>query len=141
MRPRVPGGLGGGPGAGDLDRYLAGELLDLGGLVEKPLLGHGQQDDDCGDDRPGDVGDGADRAVGAEVGDPPAAAVQGDPEDEQAELVVLAGQAGQDGTRTLALAPALGEAEESSSEQVGGEVLVGDRDLAGLPSFPAPVQV
>jgi hypothetical protein len=35
----------------------------------------------------------------------------------------------------------LGKAEEASSEQVRGEVLLGDRDLAGLPSFPEPVQV
>jgi hypothetical protein len=55
--------------------------------------------------------------------------------------VVFARYAGEDGERTLALAPALGQAEESSSEQVGGEVLLGDRDLAGLPSFPEPVQV
>ena len=89
----------------------------------------------------GDVGDGADRAVGAEVGDPPAAAAQGDPEGQQAELVVLAWQAGEDGARTLALAPALGKAEEASSEQVGGEVLLGDRRLAGLPPLPQPVQV
>jgi hypothetical protein len=41
----------------------------------------------------------------------------------------------------LALAPALGKAEEACSEQVGGEVLLGDRDLAGLPSFSEPVQV
>jgi hypothetical protein len=35
----------------------------------------------------------------------------------------------------------LGQAKEASSEQVGGEMLLGDRDLAGLPSFPEPVQV
>ena len=55
--------------------------------------------------------------------------------------MVLARQAGEDGGRTLALAPALGEAEEASSEQVGGEVLLGDRRLAGRPPFPEPVQV
>ena len=43
--------------------------------------------------------------------------------------------------RTLALAPALGQAEEAASEQVGGEVLLGDRRLAGLPPVPQPVQV
>ena len=95
----------------------------------------------AGSEGPGDVGDGADGAVGAEVGDPPAAAAQGDPEGQQAEFVVFAWQAGEDGARTLALTPALGEAEEASSEQVGGEMLLGDRDLAGLPSLPEPVQV
>ena len=74
----------------------------------------------------GDVGDGADGAVGAEVGDPPAAAAQGDPKGQQAEFVVFAWQAGEDGARTLALAPALGQAQQASSEQVGGEVLLGD---------------
>src|SRR5215208_7297966 len=104
MRPRVPRDLGGGAPAGNHDLDLLGELLDLARLIEKPLLGHAQEDDDRGDDRPGDVGDGADRAVGAEIGDPPAAAVQGDPERQQAELMLLAGYAGQDGARTLALA-------------------------------------
>ena len=55
--------------------------------------------------------------------------------------MLFARHAGEDGARTLALAPALGQAEEASSEQVGGEVLLGDRDLAGLPPFPEPVQV
>ena len=55
--------------------------------------------------------------------------------------MVFARYAGEDGERDLGLAPALGQAEESSSEQVGGEVLLGDRDLAGLPSSPEPVQV
>jgi hypothetical protein len=55
--------------------------------------------------------------------------------------VVFARQAGEHGTRALALAPALGETEEASSEQVGGEVLVGDRDLADLPSLSDSVEV
>ena len=55
--------------------------------------------------------------------------------------MVFTWQAGEDGARTLALAPALGKAQEASSEQVGGEVLLRDRDLACLPSLPEPVQV
>ena len=100
LRPRPPGDLVGCAPACDHDLDLLGELLDLARLVEKPLLGHAQEDDDRGDDRAGDVGDGADRAVGAEVGDPPAAAVQGDPEHQQAELMLLSGYAGQDGELT-----------------------------------------
>jgi hypothetical protein len=125
----------------DHDLDLLGELLDLVRMIEKPLLRHAQQDDDRGDDRPGDVGDGADRAVGPEVGDSPAPAVQGDPERQQAEFMLLAGYAGQDGPRTLALSPALGKAEEASSDEVRGEVLVGDRHLAGLPTLPQAVEI
>ena len=86
-----------------------------------------------------DVGDGADRAVGAEVGDPPAAAA-GDPEDQEAEFVVSARYAGEDGERPWPW-PQPGPGRGGVLEQVGGEVLLGDRDLAGLPSFPEPVQV
>jgi hypothetical protein len=55
--------------------------------------------------------------------------------------MLLTRQVGENGARTMALTPALGKAQETSSEQVGGEVLLGDRDLAGLPSLPQPVQV
>ena len=55
--------------------------------------------------------------------------------------MVFAWQAGEDGERTLALAPALGEAEEASSEQVGGEMLLRDRDLAACPALAEVVEV
>jgi hypothetical protein len=108
LRLRLPGDLGGGARARDRDRDLVGELLDFVSVVQEPLWGHARQDNDRGCEGAGDVGDGADRAVGAQVGDPPAAAAQGDPEGQQAEFVVFARYAGEDGARTLALAPALG---------------------------------
>ena len=120
---------------------LVGELLNLARVVQEPLWVHAQQDHDRRGEGGDDVGDGPDWAVGAEVGDPPAAAAQGDPEGQQAEFVLFARYAGKDGARTLALAPALGKAKEASSDEVGGEVLLGDRHLAGLPPFPQPVQV
>ena len=55
--------------------------------------------------------------------------------------MLLTRQAAGGGARTMALTPALGKAQETSSEQVGGEVFLGDRDLASLPSLPQPVQV
>jgi hypothetical protein len=70
----VPGGLGGGACTGDHDRDLFGELLDLVRLIQEPLWPDTQEDHDGGHDGSGEVGNGLDRAVGAEVGDPPAAA-------------------------------------------------------------------
>src|ERR671910_465716 len=141
MRLGVPGDLGGGAGTRDHDLDLVGELLDLPRVVQEPLWGHAQEDNNRGCKGWGDVGDRVDRAVGAEVGNPPAAAAQGDPEGQQAEFVLFARYAGEDGARALALPPALGKAKEASSDEVGGEVLLGDRDLAGLPPFSEPVQV
>src|SRR5512132_924237 len=74
LRVGLPGRLGGGPRAGNHDRYLASELPDLVGVVEEALRVHAQEDHDRGLDGSGGVGDRPDRAVGAEVGDPPAAA-------------------------------------------------------------------
>src|SRR5215216_817048 len=113
----VPGDLGGGARARDHDRDLVGELLDLARVVQEVVWVDAQEDHERGCEGAGDVGDGADRAVGAEVGDPPAAAAQGDPEGQQAEFVLFAGYAGQNGARTLALAPALGEPEEASPDR------------------------
>ena len=104
----LPGGLCGSARPRDHDRGLFGELLDLPRVVQEVVWVNAQEDHDRGQDGPCDVGDGADRTVGAEVGDPPAAAAQGHPEDQQAELMLLARQAGEHGARTLALTPALG---------------------------------
>jgi hypothetical protein len=104
----APGDLSGGARARDHDRDLVGELSDLARVVQEVVWVDAQEDHDRGCEGAGDVGDGADRAVGAEVGDPPAAAAQGDPEGQEAEFVLFARYAGEDGERTLALAPALG---------------------------------
>src|SRR5215216_5038788 len=101
VRLRLPGGLGGGARPGDHDRDLFGELLDLPRVVQEVVWVHAQEDYDRGQDGPCDVGDGADRAVGAQVGDPPATAAQGDPKGQQAEFVVFSWQAGEDGARAL----------------------------------------
>jgi hypothetical protein len=141
MGVRLPGDLGGGACTGDHDLDLLGEVFDFARVVQEPLCVDAQEDDDRGHEGSGEVGDGADRAVGAEVGDPPAAAAQGYPKRQQPEFVLFAWYAGENGGRAPALAPALGKSEEASSNQVGGEVLLGDRDLAGRPPFPEPVQV
>ena len=104
----LPGGFCGSARPRDHDRDLFGELLDLPRVVQEVVWIHAQEDHDRGDEGSCDVGDGTDGAVGAEVDDPPAAAPQGDPEDQEAEFVVLTWQAGEHGGRTLALAPALG---------------------------------
>jgi hypothetical protein len=140
-RPGLAGDLGGGACTRDHDLDLVGELLNLARVVQEPLWVHAQEDHDRGCEGWGDVDDGVDGAVGAEVGDPPAAAAQGDAEGQQAEFVLFARYAGEDGARALALAPALGKAKQASSDEVGGEMFLGDRDLAGLPSFSEPVQV
>ena len=123
MGVRLPGDLGGGAGTGDHDLDLLGEVLDLARVVQESLCVDAQEDDDRGPEGSGEVGNRVDGAVGAQVGDPPATAAQGDPEGQQAEFVVFAWYAGEDGGRTLALAPALGEAEEASSDEVGGEAV------------------
>jgi hypothetical protein len=74
VRLGVPGDLGGGARARDHDRDLVGELLDVPGVVQEVVLVDAQEDHDRWCVGWGDVGDGADRAVGAEVGDSPAAA-------------------------------------------------------------------
>jgi hypothetical protein len=74
VRVRVPSGFGGGAGARDHDWDLGAELLDLLCVVQKVVWVHAQEHHNRGSERTGDVGDGADWAVGAQVGDPPAAA-------------------------------------------------------------------
>jgi hypothetical protein len=74
VRLGVPCDLGGGARARDHDRDLVGELLDVPGVVQEVVWVDAQEDYDRWCEGWGDVGDGADRAVGAEVGDSPAAA-------------------------------------------------------------------
>src|SRR4029450_5161541 len=137
----VLGDLYGGARACDHDLDLCGELLDLARVVQEVVWVHTQEDHDRGPQGAGDVGDGADRAVGAQVGDAPATAAPGPPEDPEPEFVVFTWHAGEHGARPMALTPALGQAQETSPEQVGGEMLLGDRNLAGLPALPQAVEI
>ena len=67
----VPGDLGVAPVPAIMTGR--GELFDLARVVQEVVWGDAQEDHDRWCAGWGDVGDGADRAVGAEVGDPPVA--------------------------------------------------------------------
>ena len=86
-----------------------------------------------GSSRAGGVHEAVDRRVRAEVGDAPAAAVQGEAERDQPEVVLLARRAGEDRTRPLARVPAAADPQQPSTDQVAGEVLLGDGRVARRP--------
>ena len=83
----------------------------------------------------------AHRGVGPEVDDPPAAAVQDDPEDHRSQVVQLVRRAGDDGDRSAAGGPASGQAGEAAAQDLAGEVLLDERDLAALPPIALLLEV
>jgi hypothetical protein len=74
------------------------------------------------------------RGVRAEVVHAPAVAVQDDPERHQAQVMLLAGRAGQDSAGAVAVTPSAGQAGQASAQDAAGEMLTCD---AGLPAGPA----
>ena len=87
------------------------------------------------------VVDRLDRRVGAEIDDAPAARAQREPERDEAEVVVLARQAGEHGRGADPHAPAAGDAEQPATQDGGGEVLLGDRCVAACPALSELAQV
>ena len=75
-----------------------------------------------------------DGGVGAEVGDPPAAVGEHEAEADEAERVALARRAGEQRQRPGAGLPALRHREQPALDEVAGEVLVADGELAALPA-------
>jgi ribosomal protein S18 acetylase RimI-like enzyme len=67
--------------------------------------------------------------------------VQHDAEHQQGKVVLLAGGAGEDGPRPVAVPPSPGEAGQPPVQQVAGEVLTGDADLPAFPAVPEVMQV
>ena len=66
---------------------------------------------------------------------------QCEPEGDQAELVLLSRDAGEERAGTDAPSPAPGDPEQPAANDVGCEVLLGHRDLATLPPGSEVAQV
>ncbi len=95
----------------------------------------------AGREQPGRVGDRLQRRVGSEERDAPALPAQREPERDQREIVLLAGNAREQRARARAVAPAAREAEQSPAQQRTGEVLLSDRGVSTLPALAQLVQV
>ena len=135
MRPADrPGVLGSRPGAADQHRVIFGELAQQG---QRPLEPAGL---DRGDDHGSRIEalsgltDRARRHVCTEERDPPPVLADRETECDQAEIVALSRGAGEQGERAGARTPAAGEAEQPRAQQLGREVLLGDRDLPASPA-------
>ena len=95
---------------------LRGEVCELGAVTPERARADRAHDHELRLARLCSVGDARERCVGAEVGDPPAAGAEREPERDQAEVVLLAGQAreqresarGRDPSRARARAAARG---------------------------------
>jgi hypothetical protein len=73
--------------------------------------------------------------------DPPALIAERQSEGDQAEVVALALGTGEKRARAVASPPAAGQAEQASPQDVGGEVLLRDGQLAALPAVADVVQI
>ncbi len=60
---------------------------------------------------------------------------QAEPEHDEAEIVLLAGHAGEEGARPGTAIPTPRKAEQAPAQDLGGEVLLGDGRLAALPAI------
>ena len=141
VRSGAGGQCRGRAGAAESHHGLTGEVGDGVGVGGKGLGNGAGQDDQVGSDAVGGLADGGDGRVRPQVDDAPAPTVQGDAEGDQSDVVLLARQAGQDRGWPAALAPAAGEPEQAASQQVGGKVLLGDRDLPTRPTLAQVVEV
>ena len=65
---------------------------------------------------------------------------QDEPEGEEADVVLLAGCAGQQGEGSRTAAPEPRQREQPASDQVAGEMLLADLDAALLPTAPDGAQ-
>ena len=66
---------------------------------------------------------------------------QGEAEHDQAEVVLLAGRAGQHRAGTAAAVPAPGQREQAAPDHVAREMLLRDGGLAALPAVAQLAQV
>jgi Tetratricopeptide repeat/NB-ARC domain len=125
-----------GAGSCQGERGALGERGELRGEGPEGLR-QGRGHDDKGRaprvDRPGQL---RERGVHAEIVDPPSAAVQGDAEDHQRQVVKLPWGAGQDGAGAVPVPPAPGQPSEPPADDVGGEVFLGDAGCSPLPALP-----
>jgi hypothetical protein len=75
------------------------------------------------------------RRIGPEVGNAPPAGAQGEPERDEGEIVQLSRRTGEDRERAGALSPAPRETQETTAEEVAGEVLFSNAGAARLPAI------
>ena len=86
--------------------------------------------------RPGRLLDGGQRGIGAEEEDAPAVRAQDEPKGEEADVVLLAGRAGEQSQGSRATAPEPSQREQPPPDQVAGEMLLADLEAALLPTKP-----
>src|SRR4051794_19338533 len=101
-----------GTGAADRERHLAPQFGPAGKVPKEGSRGHRGDDDEIGPGCRRGVDEVRQRRVRAEVRDPPAVvAVQRQPEAQKAEVVLLAGRAGQKRNAVSLPLPAFAHAE------------------------------
>ena len=103
---------------------------EIGNHVAQPLGRGGCDDDTVGLELSRLLHEGRERRVLAEVGDTPAAVAQGEAECDQPEVVLFLRRAGEQRVWPWPLAPAAPDAQEPAAEEVTGEMLLRDGDLA-----------
>ena len=146
---RVAGEQLGTNGGGELGRPPArraraddwrqgGELRHIG--LEQRRHGRAE-DDELGLELGRRVRERVERGVRPEEGDAGAARAEEQAEDDQRQVVELAGRAGEQHARAASLIPPAGQPEQSAPDDVAGEVLLADRRLARLPPLAESVQV
>ena len=139
--PRLLAGLRAGARPGDPERSSSCELAQGRFGSGYALRRAGHDHDGGGLERARGLGERVEWRVGPEEGDPPAALAQREAEDDERQIVLFPRRTGQESAWPGALIPAAGEAEEPPSEEVAGEVLVGNRRLASLPAVAQLTQV
>ena len=81
-----------------------------------------------------------DRRVGAEELDSPAVGAQHHGQHQQADVVLLAGSAGEDGDAADAAAPIRDQLAEVRAHLGRDRMLLRDRELAAVPRLTGPAQ-
>ena len=107
----------------------------------EPVRVQGVEHDQCRYERAHGAGERVERCVCAEEGHPPAPPGQEHAEGDQAQVVGLARQAGQEHQRAQPRAPVAGKAEQPAADQAGREVFLRHRCGTGRPPLPQVVQV
>lgn len=84
---------------------------------------------------------GGQRSIGPQVGDPPPMSPERESEADQAEVVLISGNAGEQRMGTATAAPVTAQGEEPSAQERAGEVLLCDRGLSSRPAIAELVEV
>ena len=124
--------------AGDQHARAARQVTHVTRL-ELRCFEHGENDH-LGCDAASRVRDRLDRGIGAEKRDAPAAISQDQSEDDEPEIVLLAGRSSEQRVMSRPATPATAERHEPAADEVAREVLLRDRDLAALPSLADVLQ-